>query len=155
MAGRGFAPAADQSKLKGHRKPREVTELRVRETKKKVRTLPGAQRYLKETRDWWKTWKDSEQSEHFLETDWKRLEMLADLVDDFYRADSLADRVAAHREVRLEESKFGATVDDRLRLSMRLVKDPPKKAEDDQPARRGRGTRRDPRLSVLEGGKPK
>lgn len=154
MGQRGPAPTSDQSKLRGHRKPEPFTELRPADKKKKPRALPRAQDYKPATRAWWKTWATSPQSAQFLETDWQRLTMVADLVDDFYCSIEPRERKMLLDQIAKEEKRLGATVDDRLRLRWKFVEND---AEADRAARapraRSRTSRRDPRLRAIEGGR--
>lgn len=73
-------------------------------------TSAGAKRF-------WKTWAESPQSQHFLETDWAELEITTKLVDVFYREDP---KLAG--EIRQRVTKWGATVEDRARLRMTFEK---------------------------------
>ena len=48
--------------------------------------LPNAENYSQRTRDWYATWRESEQAPIFTKTAWLTLHMLADLVDVYYQA---------------------------------------------------------------------
>ena len=72
--------------------------------------------FLDETRDWWALWRSSPQASAFMPSDWASMRRLAVLVDRFHREGST--ELAA--EIRRQESSFGATVADRLRLRMTL-----------------------------------
>lgn len=108
---------------------------------------------LAETRRWWDSWKTSPQAELFTVTDWTRLLMLAKIVDAYHREPTTA-RMA---EIRQNESKFGATPEDRLRLRWRFRDDDPDVevvagdagiSSSSSPAKRKR-RRSDPRLRVV------
>jgi hypothetical protein len=71
---------------------------------------------------WWDTWAESDQSESFKATDWQRLQMLAPLVEAYYRRPGHN----ALAEIRQNESLLGATVTDRMRLRMGKNADPSK-----------------------------
>ncbi|MGW9170145.1 phage terminase small subunit [Streptomyces decoyicus] len=72
----------------------------------------------------WKTWAESPQAAHFLETDWAELEITTKLVDEFYTSDP---KLAG--EIRQRVSKWGATVEDRARLRMNF-EEPPAQTEE-------------------------
>ncbi len=100
------------------------------------------------TRAWWRTWCDSAQSSEFSSTDWQRLEMVAYLVDRYFRAPA-KDLLA---EIRLNEAAIGATVEDRLKLRWRL-QPPPDPNEPAPPP--GSRSRADPRRLQLVRPQPK
>ncbi|MEO3860135.1 hypothetical protein [Acrocarpospora sp. B8E8] len=120
MAGRGPAPkenavrrnAVDLSHLEGDE---DVPD--------RVKKLFKRDGYSVATQRWWDTWVDSEQSESFRATDWQRLQMLAPLVEAYFRRPGHN----ALAEIRQNESLLGATVTDRMRL--RMNKAEPKKDE--------------------------
>lgn len=68
--------------------------------------------YVDQTRAWWADWKAAPQADLFTVTTWRRLLMLAPLVDQFHRTGS-KDLMA---EIRLNEAKLGATPEDMQRL---------------------------------------
>ena len=78
----------------------------------KAERFEGDFEWLPATRAWWEMWRQSPQAARFLPSDWSALSRLAVLVDRFHREASTS--LAA--EIRLQESSFGATVADRLRL---------------------------------------
>ncbi|MFI5877544.1 hypothetical protein ACIBAH_34945 [Streptomyces sp. NPDC051445] len=71
-------------------------------------TTGGAKRF-------WKTWSTSPQTVHWVETDWAELEITTKLVDEFFKGDT---KLAG--EIRQRVSKWGATVEDRNRLRIKL-----------------------------------
>lgn len=80
-------------------------------------TTGGARRF-------WKTWSTAPQTAVWVETDWAELEITAKLVDEFFKGD-----VKLAGEIRQRVAKWGATVEDRNRLRMKL--------EDDEPSSHG------------------
>ncbi|GAA1024667.1 hypothetical protein Aple_103600 [Acrocarpospora pleiomorpha] len=110
MAGNGPPPkenavrrnAVDLSHLEGDDVPDKVKKLFKRDG------------YSVATCRWWDTWVESEQSESFKATDWQRLQMLAPLVEAYFRRPGHN----ALAEIRQNESLLGATVTDRMRLCM-------------------------------------
>jgi hypothetical protein len=116
----------------------------------KAPPLPNSQRFSRETRRWYKTWKDSAQAQQFTPTDWQRLHMLAPLVDSYF-ADPTPAKFA---EISRSEGKLGATPEDRLRLRWRLDRarsDEDRAAADAvEPQRNAARPRRgDPRLHAV------
>ncbi|MFC4501739.1 MULTISPECIES: hypothetical protein [Streptomyces] len=84
-------------------------------------TTGGAKRF-------WKTWSQSPQSASWVETDWAELEITTKLVDEFFKGDT---KVAG--EIRQRVAKWGATVEDRNRLRMK-IEDPEDESDKDAPA---------------------
>lgn len=85
-----------------------------KEVDSRLKKLRNRSQYSAMTQLWWDVWVASPQSEHFEETDWMRLQMLAPLVEAYFRKPghySLA-------EIRQNESLLGGTVMDRMRLRM-------------------------------------
>ncbi|GAB1818243.1 phage terminase small subunit [Herbidospora sp. RD11066] len=121
MAGRGPAPkenavrrnAVDLSHLEG--------DPDVPDRMRKVFKRDG---YSVATQRWWDTWAESDQAESFKATDWQRLQMLAPLVEAYFRRPGHN----ALAEIRQNESLLGATVTDRMRL--RMNKAEPKKGDE-------------------------
>jgi hypothetical protein len=98
--------------------------------------------YSERTRAWYATWAKSEQASEFSPTDWQRLHMLAPLVELYFTSPS-KDLMA---EIRQNESKLGATAEDRLRLRWRIGGDAP---DDRTEPAAGSRARRDPRLDLV------
>jgi hypothetical protein len=141
MGGRGPTPK-DPTKLRGHRKPPPTLELVADAHPVKPPALGSGYRFegkqhrwLPGTRSWWKTWRESPQAQMFSATDWRRLQLLAPIVDRYLRTSD--PRLMS--EIRLGEANLGATPADRARLHWQIVEapGPPK-----DPRRRAR---RDPR----------
>lgn len=99
-----------------------------------------ADNYLPATYAWYDTWTKSENASQFSALDWQRLQMLAPLVD-LYFINPTKDLMA---EIRQNESKLGATAEDRQRLRWKSkAPDAPDEGEKPSPSRR----RKDPRES--------
>ena len=133
-------PLKAQPQDGGARRQFEFTEL-GREPVKDAPTLgrrPGGGRWSAATRDWFEVWRRSPQASQFVETDWSALRRCALLLEVFFADPSAA--LAA--EIRQIEAKLGATVDDRMRLRLR-VHSRPAVAESAEAEPEGR-----PRLSV-------
>jgi hypothetical protein len=109
--------------------------------------LPGGDHYDGRTLVWYETWRASPQAATFLPTDWQRLHMLAELVQQYWeepRKDLLS-------EIRLNEAALGGTAADRVRLRW-SVSEPEGEPMARRPARsRGAGSRRDRVLKVVDG----
>ncbi|MGW4446458.1 phage terminase small subunit [Streptomyces sp. NPDC004682] len=75
----------------------------------------------------WKTWSQSPQTANWVETDWAELEITTKLVDEFFKGDT---KLAG--EIRQRVAKWGATVEDRNRLRMKL-EDPESDADNPTP----------------------
>jgi hypothetical protein len=109
--------------------------------------LPGGHDYDSRTLAWYETWRSSPQAATFLMTDWQRLHMLAELVQQYWeepRKDLLA-------EIRLNEASLGGTAADRVRLRWTVAE-----LESESPGRRptkarGAASRRDRVLKVVDG----
>lgn len=71
------------------------------------------------TVEWYETWARSPQAAVFLDTDWMHLRNTAFLVEELYRGTSKSPASIA-AEIRLRESKWGATIEDRAKLRMSL-----------------------------------
>ncbi|MFC8099427.1 hypothetical protein [Streptomyces sp. NPDC057363] len=66
-------------------------------------------------RRFWKTWSTAPQTATWVETDWAELEITTKLVDEFFKGDT---KLAG--EIRQRVAKWGATVEDRNRLRMKI-----------------------------------
>lgn len=78
--------------------------------------LPKGRRWRKATRDWYAAWCESPMASQFIATDWQAMHRLARIVDDFDRRPTQA----AVRTIAALESKWGATVGDRLQQRLRV-----------------------------------
>ncbi len=144
LVGSRGVPPKDPSKRQRRNKPPELEELPASHDGE-VPPLPRRSSYLKATRDWYDGWATSPQASGFGGTDWTRLHMLAALVDAYWRE----PRASLMSEIRLNEAKLDATIEDRQRLRWKLpgpeqeAEEPPKPA---RPKRRRSPSPRDPRL---------
>lgn len=107
--------------------------------------LPGGHDYDSRTLAWYETWRSSPQAALFLATDWQRLHMLAQLVEQYW-AEPKKELLS---EIRLNEAALGGTAADRARLRWSV-------ADDEAPAERARRSgasagRRDRVLKVVDG----
>ena len=72
-----------------------------------------------DTKAWWDSWRKSIQAQVFESTDWQRLKMLARVVERFH-----SERMSPNAqkellaEIRQNEQKLGATLEDRIRLKL-------------------------------------
>ena len=108
--------------------------------------LPGRTKFSKATRDWYDDWCRSPQAAQFTAPAWRRLFMLAWLVEEF---NTTHDRQVL-AEIRANEREFGATPEAMLRLHWTFASGEEARAE---PAQR-RATRPDPRLRLVAAANP-
>lgn len=80
---------------------------------------PG-ESWLPATTVWYDGWRASAQATIFIDTDWQRLQMLALTVDHYYSGE-----VKLLGEIRLNETKLGATITDRIQMRMQVVRPEP------------------------------
>lgn len=109
--------------------------------------LPGGHDYDSRTLAWYETWRGSPQAATFLPTDWQRLHMLAELVQEYWsepRKDLLA-------EIRLNEASLGGTAADRVRLRWTVAEPDIEPAARRSASPRGGSSRRDRVLKVVDG----
>lgn len=151
---RGPAPKPAEKRQRRNEPTFATTELDPAGPKVKAPRLDGASKLLARTRRWYSTWCDSPQAAQFLGTDWERLQMLALVVDDFFRADEPALRQKLLAEIRSQEAKLGGTPEDRLRLRWRLASN---ERKDDAATKAEKAAKRtsrggeDPRLKLVGG----
>lgn len=94
---------------------------------------------------WWQTWRTSAQARTFLPTDWDALSEAALLHTRMWNGE-----VSVAPELRLRVAKFGATLEDRLKLKLSI--DPDAVAEDAAAAKAAMPADRRRRLmSVVNG----
>lgn len=82
------------------------------------------------TRDWWNTWRRSAQAQVWTPTDWQRLKMILQLVEQYHRAPD----PKLMTEIRQNETLLGATPMDRLRARLQVTPPEPKARRADGPA---------------------
>jgi hypothetical protein len=68
---------------------------------------------------WFEDWRRMPQARDFLRTDWRRLAMIAPLVQKMQDSPG----AAAMSEIRMNEERLGATVVDRMRARMAITRD--------------------------------
>lgn len=112
MAGHG--PAPKEGRIRRNADP--VDTITLSDSPTEVPRLRGYAKYSAATRAWWDTWIASPQASAFAPTDWRRLMMLAPLVEKYHED----PKPALLSEIRLNEERLGATVADRQRLRMKL-----------------------------------
>ena len=133
MAGRGFAPKTERSRSRdSKRRAGEQTHVtadkRLRGPALPDGGLPEDQSWHPMTEKWWESWRRSPQAQLMTPTDWQFLLDTALLHHTMW----LGGRTELAAELRLRVAKFGATMEDRLRL--RLTIDPPETGAAKAPA---------------------
>jgi hypothetical protein len=114
MAGPGRAPSPQLTRPNDQaRREKEIRRLAA-DGELRGPDLPEGDWHPR-TLDWWETWRRSAQSVAFAPTDWDVLAETALLHTRMWNGE-----VSVAPELRLRVSKFGATVEDRLRLRMSL-----------------------------------
>jgi hypothetical protein len=131
VAGKGPPPAENSQRTEKRGGTKQLAGAAA-----KAPPLVGS--YLYQTIAWYQTWAESDNASQFSALDWQRLQMLAPLVD-LYFANPTKDLMA---EIRQNESKLGATAEDRQRL--RWKPKAPEKPEDEKRPSPSRA-RKDPR----------
>jgi hypothetical protein len=108
---RGPAPKPNAARRNVHEHAQELAPV-ARPGRELPRALGvtsgGAKRF-------WKVWSTAPQTATWVETDWAELEITCKLVDEFFKGDT---KLAG--EIRQRVAKWGATVEDRNRLRMKL-----------------------------------
>ena len=84
-----------------------------------VRGPDPSEEWHPDTVIWWETWRRSIQSQLFEDTDWSRLRMMSRVVDRFH-SDKMSPNAQKEllAEIRQNEQKLGATLEDRIRLKL-------------------------------------
>lgn len=114
MAGRGPAPKEHHQRERDTRRRQSDVVSVVQDGEIRGPELEGP--YGDETRAWYLDWQTSPQAVLFTNTDWRRLLLLAPIVESYFRKPS----AAALSEIRLNEERLGATYVDRLRAKIRV-----------------------------------
>ncbi len=126
MAGMGPAPKAARQRARDTRRS-HAGEVRLpRDGKLRGPSLEEATRredWSEQTRDWWADWQRAPMAAAFEDTEWRRLSMLAVLVEGFHEKPT----AAAMSEIRLNEERLGALFLDRQRARM-VIEDEPEAA---------------------------
>lgn len=155
MPSRGPHPKPDSDRQRTNEPAFERVDLGSSPVAKDAPKLPRRRSQRAEVREWWDDWTASPQASQFGRTDWRRLLMLVPLVDAYFAAAEAKDAGTLTRiagELRLQEAKFGATPDDRMRLRwvLRPSAPPVPEAPAAAPARRRSRRSDDPRLELVK-----
>lgn len=114
MPGPGALPKAERSRSRDTAVRDAATNKLAADGEVRGPELPeGA--WHPRTVQWWETWRRSAQAQVMTPTDWDALMETALLHTELWNGDT---KVAG--EVRLRVAKFGATIEDRLRLRMHV-----------------------------------
>ena len=98
--------------------------------------------YLPQTLAWYLAWTVSDNASQFSALDWQRLAFVAELVEGFFATDDMNLKLRLMAEIRQNESKLGATAEDRQRLRWKSkAPDAPEDGKKPSPSR----ARTDPR----------
>ncbi|WP_405883656.1 hypothetical protein OG747_36745 [Streptomyces sp. NBC_01384] len=111
MAGIGPAPKDPSQRRRRNADIAATTVLPAEGPQGSTPELPG-NAYDARTMAWYETWRTSPQATVFVATDWQRLHMLAELVQQYWEE----PRKELLSEIRLNEAALGATAADRIRL---------------------------------------
>ena len=114
MAGRGPAPKEQHQRERDTRRRQADVFTVSQDGEIRGPELVGP--YSDETQAWYLDWRVSPQACLFTNTDWRRLLLLAPIVESYFRKPS----AAALSEIRLNEERLGATYVDRLRAKIRV-----------------------------------
>ncbi|MGW6913721.1 phage terminase small subunit [Kitasatospora sp. NPDC054939] len=109
--------------------------------------LPGGHDYDSRTLEWYETWRSSPQAATFLATDWQRLHMLAQLVEQYWTE----PKKELLSEIRLNEAALGGTAADRARLRWTVAEPDGPAARKRAPSSRAATNRRNRVLRVVDG----
>ncbi len=114
MAGRGPAPQQQHQRERDTRRRQSDVVSVTMDGEIRGPDLVGP--YSEETLAWYMDWQVAPQASLFSNTDWRRLLLLAPIVDSYFRKPS----AASLSEIRLNEERLGATYVDRLRAKIRI-----------------------------------
>lgn len=117
MAGRGPAPQQQHQRERDTRRRQSDVVSVSMDGEIRGPDLVGP--YSEDTLAWYLDWQTAPQASLFSNTDWRRLLLLAPIVDSYFRKPS----AAALSEIRLNEERLGATYVDRLRAKIRIESD--------------------------------
>lgn len=145
MAGRGPAPKQVRTRPNDAAR-RDAEQVRiVADEVLRGPELPSGFMWCERTRTWWDTWRASAQAQVMTATDWESMLETAALHHTFWEGDT-----SVASELRLRVAKFGATIEDRMRLKLQIETEvsaaSPSVASRDSSARRNR------LLRVVDGG---
>lgn len=123
MAGRGPAPKEQHQRERDTRRRQSDVVSVSQDGEIRGPELVGP--FSEETHAWYLDWRVAPQASLFTNTDWRRLLLLAPIVDSYFRKPS----AAALSEIRLNEERLGATYVDRLRAKIRVEAESQAEAE--------------------------
>ncbi|MDH6709758.1 hypothetical protein P3T27_006507 [Kitasatospora sp. MAA19] len=146
MAGVGPAPKDPSQRRRRNADPVAGAVLPAAGPDGPTPVLPGGHDYDSRTLAWYETWRSSPQAALFLATDWQRLHMLAQLVEQYWTE----PKKELLSEIRLNEAALGATAADRARLRW-SVAEPEVPVRKRAAAGRAAASRRDRVLRVVDG----
>ncbi|MEV5592226.1 hypothetical protein [Streptomyces sp. NPDC052496] len=145
MAGTGPLPKDPSQRRRRNADPVAGTVLPAGGPGGPTPELPGG--HDTRTLAWYETWRSSPQAATFLATDWQRLHMLAQLVEQYWQE----PKKELLSEIRLNEAALGGTAADRVRLRWTVAEEEP--ADQRRPAAKSKAvtSRRDRVLRVVDG----
>lgn len=147
MAGIGPAPKDPSQRRRRNADIAAATVLPAEGPQGSTPDLPG-NAYDARTMSWYETWRTSPQATVFVATDWQRLHMLAELVQQYWEE----PRKELLSEIRLNEAALGATAADRIRLRWTVAQAEEEQRGGSRPSRpRGSASRRDRILRSVDG----
>lgn len=114
MAGRGPLPQEQHQRERDTRRRQADVVSVVQDGEIRGPELEGP--YGDDTHAWYLDWRTSPQAVLFSNTDWRRLLLMAPIVEGYFRRPS----AAALSEIRLNEERLGGTYTDRLRAKIRI-----------------------------------
>lgn len=121
MPGRGPAPKEQHQRERDTKRritDRQISLLRDGELRgPELEDATGRDGWSPQARAYWQTWRTAPQAAIFEATDWQRLALLVPLVESYW---TIAPDKGIASEIRLNEERLGATVQDRQRLRMRI-----------------------------------
>lgn len=125
MAGRGPVPQATHQRERDTRRSvtskeaHLVADGEVRGPT--IRQATGRNDWGARATAYWETWRTSPQAQLFADTDWQRLAMIVPLVELYWDDGGRMPDKQLLAEIRLNEERLGATVQDRQRLRMKIA----------------------------------
>lgn len=146
MSGNGPLPKDPSQRRRRNADPTATTVLPANGPDTPTPDLPG-EHYDLRTVAWYETWRRSPQAATFLPTDWQRLHMLAELVQQYWEE----PRKELLAEVRLNEASLGGTAADRMRLRWTVAELEEPAARRTTSRSRAASSRRDRVLKVVDG----
>jgi hypothetical protein len=121
MGGRGPAPKPNARRRVTGKAPDKIPTTKVASAPLRDPLgpeLPKDREWPKQTVEWWDVWRRSEQAGLYMQSDWLYLLDTALIHAAIWTLDPevLSTRMGLFGELRLRLAKFGATVEDRMRM---------------------------------------